>query len=253
MIYKKEYYNSADHFTCEITPKRIAKNYELEIYDYGSGCASINNVLYPHNKNMVIFAKPHLERFTRGSFACYAIHFMCDDDKIQKLLNNLPDCIVTDSLTKQQLLELFESAYDTGSLETIASITKMLVILKNSNSHITNNITPQYERIVKAKEYIDNNYQKDININDLEKMLNLSTNYIRKLFLDCYGITIHKYITELRLSHVQKLLVSTDLALCDIALESGFNSQSHMNYMFKSFYGVTPLKFKKEKFIKVKK
>ena len=46
MIYKREYYKSTNYFSCDITPKRVTQYYELEIYDYGTGCASIDNILY---------------------------------------------------------------------------------------------------------------------------------------------------------------------------------------------------------------
>ena len=100
MIYKREYYKSANYFSCDITPKRVTNYYELEIYDYGTGCASIDHILYPHNKNMVIFAKPFQER-TIGSFNCYAIHFTCEDKEICQILSSIPDCIIIDPLIKK--------------------------------------------------------------------------------------------------------------------------------------------------------
>ena len=209
MIYKREYYKSTNYFSCDITPKRVTQYYELEIYDYGTGCASIDNILYPHNQNMVIFSKPFQERFTI------------------------------------QLLNLYELTNIENNLETIVSIGRILNIIKNSNYHIHNEITHNSKIAMTVKEYIDNHYQSPIHISDFEKMVHLSVNYIRKLFLDCYGVTIHKYITELRLSHVKKLLLSTDLPIIDIAYKSGFSSQSHMNYMFKSVFGISPLKYKK--------
>ncbi|HBL81780.1 MAG TPA: hypothetical protein DD391_04155 [Clostridiales bacterium] len=245
MIYKREYYKSTNYFSCDITPKRVTQYYELEIYDYGTGCASIDNILYPHNQNMVIFSKPFQERFTIGSFNCYAIHFTCGDNEICQILSSIPDCIIIDPLIKKQLLNLYELTNIENNLETIVSIGRILNIIKNSNYHIHNEITHNSKIAMTVKEYIDNHYQSPIHISDFEKMVHLSVNYIRKLFLDCYGVTIHKYITELRLSHVKKLLLSTDLPIIDIAYKSGFSSQSHMNYMFKSVFGISPLKYKK--------
>lgn len=244
MIYKREYYKSTEYFTCDITPKRIVKYYELEIYDYGTGCASIDNIRYPHSNNMIIFAKPYQERFTIGSFNCYAIHFTCKDEEICQILNDFPDCAIIDHNIKKQLISHFELTSLESNLQTITSIANILNIIKNSN-HITSTKThPMSKRIIQVKEYIDNNYQYTIELTKLQEIANLSINYIRKLFSECYGISIQKYITELRLSHVKKLLISTDMSICDIAYESGFNSQSHMNYMFKSHFGISPLKYK---------
>jgi AraC-like DNA-binding protein len=249
MIHKREFFKSTEYFTCDTTPKRTVQYYEFEIYDYGTGCASINNVLFPHSNNMVIFAKPTQERFTIGSFNCYAIKFSCEDRELCKLLNTVPDCVVVDSLTKKELLELFMHTEKNDDLEAWVSIWNMVNVIKNLGKNIPSDMPANYNRIRKVKEFIDNNYQNSINTMEFEKLCNLSINYIRKQFLDCYGVTIHRYITDLRLSHVKKLLLSTELQLCDIAYESGFNSQSHMNFMFKSFYGMSPLQYKKKKYM----
>ena len=50
MFTVKEYYISKDFFAYERTPKRFVDQYELEIYEFGTGFSSINNVLYPHKK-----------------------------------------------------------------------------------------------------------------------------------------------------------------------------------------------------------
>ena len=244
MIYNKTYFRSSENFTCDTTPKRIVKHFELEIYDNGTGFASIDNVLYPHNDNMIIFAKPNQERFTIGSFNCYTIHFSCVDEEIVKILNSVPDCTVVDQNTKAQLIGYFKSTDLESNLQTLTSILNILNTVKNSNQFSKQKTQAIPKRIIQVKEYIDNNYKNEIELSKLKEIADLSINYIRKQFSECYGITIQKYITELRLSYIKKLLVSTDMSMCDIAYESGFNSQSHMNYIFKEHFGISPLKYK---------
>lgn len=87
-----------------------------------------------------------------------------------------------------------------NNLDTITSIANILNTIKNSNCLISTQNTHITKRIIQVKEYIDNDYQYTIELTKLQEIANLSINYIRKQFLDCYGITIQKYITELRLS-----------------------------------------------------
>ncbi len=246
MIFKYDYYRSTDHFTCDITPKRKVKNYELEIYDSGTGCASINNTSYPHSENMFLLAKPGQERFTIGSFNCYAIHFNCTDPDLCKILDCFPDCTVIDSETKKQLIKFFEQASSELNLQTVTAVFNMLNLIAGSFHSASNKIKTIPKRIANVKEFIDNNYQSAVDLDMISEKTGLSVNYIRKLFCDYYGVSIQKYIIELRLSFVKKLLISTDKSMCEIAYESGFNSQSHMNYMFKHRFGISPLKFKSE-------
>lgn len=246
MFYEKKYFKSKDFFICDITPKRKVSYYEIEIYDSGNGCSFINNNFYPHRNNMTVFAKPSQERFTIGHFTCYAVHFSCGDAEICEVINTIPDCTTTNIFAHQQLLELYGKIDKNNPMQSLVAIGNILNIIKNQNLYIPNELTQHAESVMRIKEYIDNNYQHNIDLSHFQKIANLSINYIRKLFLDYYGMTIQKYINELRLSYVKKLLLSTDLSICDIAYSSGFNSQSHMNYMFKSSFGLSPLKYKKK-------
>ena len=108
MILNKWDYNSIDHFTCDITPKRIIKKYELEIYTQGEGASYINGRIYTHSSNKIIFAKPGQERFSTGQFHCYSIHFSCDDPDLVEALNALPDCCIVNSQTRAELIKHYD-------------------------------------------------------------------------------------------------------------------------------------------------
>lgn len=244
MITMRLYYRSADHFSCDITPKRTVRDYELEISDYGGGYASIDGVLYPRNDKVVVFAKPGQERFTIGTFNCYAIHFTCRDADLCRLMDQLPSYTVVSERVREQMLRLYDKTAAEDGLAVVAALAELLELLRLNGS-----AAPEKQRLIpprirQVKEYIDSHYTEAIEPNALKRIAGWSVNYVRKQFSDSYGIGIGQYITELRLSRVRKALASEDRPLCDIAYEAGFNSQSHMNYMFKRRYGVSPLRYK---------
>ncbi len=245
MITAKSYYTSKDHFTCDRTPKRPVKEYELEIYEFGTGFSSIDNVFYPHRNNMVLFSKPGQERFSMGNFECHALHFILHDESISSAFNKIHNVVLVDIATKNLILDYFKKINMNDLLSSYKYIFSILNILEPPRMRMLIDGGNISESIIKVKEYIDMNFRSNISIKTLSEIGNYSLNHMRKKFLDCYGITIKKYISTLRLSHVQKLLVSTNDPVCDIAYSSGFNSQSHMNYMFKLTFGITPLEYKK--------
>jgi transcriptional regulator GlxA family with amidase domain len=60
------------------------------------------------------------------------------------------------------------------------------------------------------------------------------------LFQKTFGTTLMKYVTQHRLSHAQRLLVTTEDSIVNIAFSSGFGSLSRFNEAFRESFGCTP-------------
>lgn len=248
MSLKKIDYLSSRYFSCDITPKRIAKRYELEIHHGGMGASYIDGKSYLHSESKVIFAKPGQERFSIGEFHCYAIQFTCDDPEINGALQKVPDCFTVDPVIKAKLIKHYERFDPEDRISAYTSIFNILNILTWNQAAADEYMEPSAE-VAFVKEYIDEHFTQNIDIKELADKLYLSPNYLRKKFSTAYGTTIQKYIIDMRLGMVKKLLLTTNKTLSDIAYCSGFNSQSHMNVMFRSAFGLTPLEFKKQHYI----
>lgn len=61
------------------------------------------------------------------------------------------------------------------------------------------------------------------------------------------NMTISDYFLEYRLSQVLNLLKSSDKAISEVALQSGFSTISYFISVFRKNMGVTPLGYKKNK------
>lgn len=246
MVLKKIDYMSSQYFTCDITPKRITKKFELEIYTWGNGTSYIDGKSYIHSENKVIFAKPGQERFSTGEFHCYAIHFNCDDQDIVRVLKRIPDCSTVRPQIKVELLARYDAIESKRSIPAYAALFDILELLSGEDTIPSScDIVPTQE-VSFIKDYIDEHFTQSIDIKALSEQIYLSPNYLRKKFSETYGTTIQKYIIDMRLGMVKKLLLTTNKPLSEIAYCSGFNSQSHMNVMFRSVFGITPLEYKKQ-------
>jgi AraC-like DNA-binding protein len=60
------------------------------------------------------------------------------------------------------------------------------------------------------------------------------------VFRDVVGVTPHRYVIELRVSHAAWLLRCTSAAVTDICFDSGFGSMPSFYAAFRSAYGMTP-------------
>ena len=88
--------------------------------------------------------------------------------------------------------------------------------------------------------YINDNLDKRISLDDMAELLDLSSYYLCREFHNSVGVSPYRYIIDRRIEKAQELIKNTKLSLADVAYESGFSSQSQMTQHFRKSVGVTP-------------
>ncbi|MGL4737683.1 MAG: response regulator transcription factor [Cellulosilyticaceae bacterium] len=116
--------------------------------------------------------------------------------------------------------------------------------------HIKKQFLPKDE-IVKALEYIHQNYNKEISLKSIATYVNLSPNYFSTLFKKEMGQSLVDYIMALKIERAKELLKS-NLLFYQIAEEVGFSEETYFSKIFKVKTGMSPRewKLKCEKHIK---
>lgn len=94
--------------------------------------------------------------------------------------------------------------------------------------------------------FIADNYDKKITIEEVAQVTGLHPNYAMKLFNRVMKISIKQYINKLRLQHAQALLIDTNDAVLNIALEAGFGSTSRFYDLFQREFQVTPQQYRQQ-------
>ena len=100
--------------------------------------------------------------------------------------------------------------------------------------------------INKSILFINENYSKDISLDDIAKTVFLTPRYIGKLFKDEMGTTVMSYITKLRMKRACDLLKNTNKRINEIAGEVGYNNVQSFIRFFKRYYYITPIEFRKK-------
>ncbi len=98
--------------------------------------------------------------------------------------------------------------------------------------------------IVLCMEYIYNNINHRITVQELAEHTNLSPSYLSRLFKKELGISISDYILEKKIEKAQNLLKYSTYSLIEIANYLAFSSQSHFIQTFKKMVGTTPKKYR---------
>lgn len=92
--------------------------------------------------------------------------------------------------------------------------------------------------------FVARNYRQHLTVDDIAGSVGLHPNYAMALFRRRFGTTLANYLTQHRVFHAQRLLVSTDIPISQVAVESGFGSVSRFNAAFRQISGVTPRAFR---------
>ena len=94
-------------------------------------------------------------------------------------------------------------------------------------------------------QYIEENYNRDLDIKDLAGRLNLSPFYFHRIFKTLVGLPPYQYLEARRMAHAQKKLMESDMSILEIALGCGFRSHSAFTRVFKRNFNVAPGYFRR--------
>lgn len=100
-----------------------------------------------------------------------------------------------------------------------------------------------YSKLKRVLDYIQTHLDCDISIVDLSNLAGLSSFHFSRLFQRSMGITPYQYVLQQRIERAKDLLLQGRSSIADVAIESGFASQSHLSFHFKRLVGVTPKVF----------
>jgi len=102
----------------------------------------------------------------------------------------------------------------------------------------------QLSRAEKMACFIALNYTESLTAESISGHVGLHPNYAMALFRQTFGTTLIKYVTQHRLTHAQRLLVTTKDSIVNIAFNSGFGSLSRFNEAFRLSFGCTPREYR---------
>jgi AraC family transcriptional regulator len=72
--------------------------------------------------------------------------------------------------------------------------------------------------------------------------------YLARVFRRYYGCTVGEYVRSIRVQQAQQDLLDSNQPIAEIAIKNGFADQSHFTRSFKSVTGVTPARYRLQRF-----
>lgn len=100
-------------------------------------------------------------------------------------------------------------------------------------------------RIRQIQNYIQENYQSQISLNDLADRLFLSNAYLSKYIKKHLGLTFMEYLNNVRLFHAVDELLYSKKNITHIAMDNGFPTSAAFTKAFRDVHGESPSEYRK--------
>ena len=97
-----------------------------------------------------------------------------------------------------------------------------------------------YKRLSLAREWIHANYAAPLPLESIAEKAQLNRQHFLRMFRDCFGITPHQYVIDVRLAAACKLLTETTEPVTAICRMTGFESPPSFSSLFRSRFGASP-------------
>ena len=104
----------------------------------------------------------------------------------------------------------------------------------------------EFERIKPALALANRRFGEQLRVSEMAKVAGYSVNQFGRVFQHLFRMKPIDYLKRLRLEEAARLLRSTDLSMCDIALRCGFYDQSAFSKRFRERNGVTPRRYREQ-------
>lgn len=101
-------------------------------------------------------------------------------------------------------------------------------------------LTALPEKLRLAIELMNANLEEPLQTSEIARLVNLSVRQVERLFLRYVGCSPAKYYTRLRLERARELILHTNQPIVEIAVATGFTSNSYFAHCYRSHFGLNP-------------
>jgi two-component system response regulator YesN len=107
--------------------------------------------------------------------------------------------------------------------------------------------------IVEIKDYVQQNYEKDLKLQQVAKLYCVNSVYLGQVFTKTVGMHFNEYLHNVRIEEAKKLIRRTDIKISGIASMVGYCDSEYFTNKFKAITGYIPSDYRKNSMIQIHK
>lgn len=185
----------------------------------------------------------------------HQLHGIQSKQMIDSLMHITPEPYDDDGSIINMMLQLLElGKKESSPLELQLAFFQIIIklvggcnrYLVDMHSDTALNKNMIYNNIILTTiQFIEDNYNQDIDVKDVANCVHLSYSHLSRLFKSWVGETVSQYIKKVRLNRAIYLLKCTQQDITCIARDVGYNSAYYFSNDFKKNMGVSPGNYRK--------
>ena len=180
-----------------------------------------------------------LDKYKETSKASHIyIRYLCTT-LLFLLINALPDTGKNDF--KKAAEEVYAFRHFADIRKFIGEYLNLLIVNMKEEAN-----SPKHA-INLVEQYIHTHYSEDLSLNLLADTVFLSPKYLSSAFIQATGISLNKYIKNVRMEKAQELLLTTNMKIIDIGQSVGYYNVSYFCKCFQEEFGLTPDKYRQNR------
>jgi AraC-like DNA-binding protein len=98
--------------------------------------------------------------------------------------------------------------------------------------------------VERMASFIARHYRDPIGLEEVAREVRLHPDYAAALFRKAFGVTPTRFLLQHRVMHAQRLLVTGDAKVLEVAMEAGFGSLGRFNAAFRRLCGCAPREYR---------
>lgn len=100
-----------------------------------------------------------------------------------------------------------------------------------------------YERIEQAIRYLQENFTRQPDLDEVAKQVHVSPYHFQRMFKDWAGVSPKKFLQYISIEHAKRLL-KKNMPLSEVSFETGLSGTSRLHDLFIRIEGMTPGEYK---------
>ena len=203
------------------------------------GCVEKNGKPFGKASGFTVGRTETAEISANGAFSCVFVEFTNAEKEIVGAYFTCENAELFEKIAKilceEDARKFANSKFSEGAALMLTSLLK----LANDDAE---NESDDY--VDMAKRYINENYGRQIKVEEIAESIGADRKYLRNLFFSRMGMSTKDYLTAVRIENAKILLMEKDTPVCDVAQAVGYPDALAFSKLFKKYVGVSPSEFR---------
>lgn len=174
---------------------------------------------------------------------------------LKRLINEAHRGVLFSRETIERIAPRIRELYEQGASGGMKPVLDMLMILNELSlskdrrllsdaTFVENKMRFHSARLETVFAYMNQNFNRQLSLSEVAAVVNMSDVAFSRFIKKVTGQSFVDTLTEIRLGHVARMLIDTDMTIAEIAYCCGFNNMANFNRIFKRKKGMPPHKFR---------